>query len=48
MSGSLLKKEAAALPQRPESGEETPKEGICGKAAAPQQHNIALQQMQGP
>jgi len=48
VSGSLLKKEAAALLRRPESGEETPKEGICGKPAAPQQHNIALQQMQGP
>jgi len=26
------KKEAAVLPQRPESREETPKEGICGRS----------------
>ncbi len=30
------KKEAAISRQRPESREETPKEGMCGENAAPQ------------
>jgi hypothetical protein len=38
------KKEAAVLPQRPESREETPKEGICDKSM-PHRNNIHLRPM---
>jgi len=46
-SGLRAKKEAAILRRRPESREETPKEGISGRSYRCDQDGCALQQLQG-